>query len=203
MVSDERADLAAYLATFSREQWDAPTLCARWRVRDVVAHIVSYDELGWFGLLGPVVQGRFLSPRVNAITLSRYNMRSPEELLALLGDRRRLRGVPSALGGRVGLVEAVIHHQDIRRSLGPPRTVPAERLLKALRLTVIAPDVGGPWRIRGLRLVATDLDWAIGIGPEVRGPAEVLLMTIAGRRGVAGSLSGPGQPKLARRVERR
>jgi hypothetical protein len=51
-------------------------------------------------------------------------------------------------------------------------------------------------------LVATDLGWASGRGPEVRGPAESLLMAMAGRRGVVDELSGPGQPTLAARVER-
>ena len=49
----------------------------------------------------------------------------------------------AALGGRVGLVEGIIHHQDIRRSLGLPRKTPPERLLPALRTALIAPDVGG------------------------------------------------------------
>jgi hypothetical protein len=34
----------------------------------------------------------------------------------------------------------------------------------------------------------------------VRGPAEALLMAIAGRRGAVGELPGPGQQKLARRI---
>jgi uncharacterized protein (TIGR03083 family) len=108
--------------------------------------------------------------------------------------------VPAALGGRVGLVETLIHHQDIRRALGRPRTIPPERLLPALRLAMFAPDIAGPWRTRGVRLVATDLRFAAGVGPQVRGPAEALLMAIAGRRGVVGELSGPGQAKLADRI---
>ena len=35
----ERRFLAPYLATLTPEQWDAPTLCEGWRVRDVVAHL--------------------------------------------------------------------------------------------------------------------------------------------------------------------
>src|SRR5690349_19448929 len=54
-----------------------------------------------------------------------------------------------------------------------------------------------------LLMVATDLAFAVGWGPEVRGPAEALLMTIAGRRRVAGELCGPGQRKLARRIDGR
>ena len=65
---------------------------------------------------------------------------------------------------------------------------------------MIAPDIGGLWRTRGLRLVATDLPFAAGVGPEVRGPAEALLMAMAGRRSVVSELSGPGQAKLASRI---
>jgi uncharacterized protein (TIGR03083 family) len=45
LARDQRADLAAFLATLSPQQWQAPTLCAGWRVRDVVTHVISYDEL--------------------------------------------------------------------------------------------------------------------------------------------------------------
>ena len=51
LARDERADFAAFLATLSPQQWQAPTLCGRWRVRDVVAHVISYDELAARGLL--------------------------------------------------------------------------------------------------------------------------------------------------------
>ena len=44
LACDERADLAEFLATLTPEQWEAPTLCTLWRVRDVVAHIYSYEE---------------------------------------------------------------------------------------------------------------------------------------------------------------
>jgi uncharacterized protein (TIGR03083 family) len=200
LARDERADLAAFLATLSPGQWQAPTLCAEWRVRDVVAHVVSYDELGARGLLALAVHGRFRSSRMNAITLARYRSCSPERLLALLTAHLQPRGLPAALGGRVALVEGVIHHQDIRRGLGLPRVIPPQRLLVALRWALIGPDIGGLWRVRGVRVVATDLGFSAGAGPEVRGAAETLLMAMAGRRGVAGELSGPGLGKVAGRI---
>jgi uncharacterized protein (TIGR03083 family) len=189
LVREERADFAAFLATLTPEQWQAPTLCTRWRVRDVVAHVISYDDLDTRALLVLASRRRFRSARINAAALARYDTNSPEQLLALLAGRLQPRGLPGALGGRVALVETLIHHQDIRRALGRPRTVPAERLLPALRTALIAPDIGGYWRIRGIRLAATDLDFAAGLGPGVRGAAEVLLMAIAGRRGVVRELS--------------
>jgi hypothetical protein len=66
---------------------------------------------------------------------------------------------------------------------------------------LIAPDIGGYWRIRGLRVVATDLGFSAGAGPEVLGTAEALLVSISGRRGVVSELSGPGLPKLAHRID--
>jgi uncharacterized protein (TIGR03083 family) len=201
LAREERADFAAFLATLPRQQWQAPTLCEGWRVREVVAHVISYDDLGLRGLFGYVVQGRFWPARVNAVALARYDKRSPEQLLALLADHLQPRGLPAALGGRVALTEALIHHQDIRRALGQPRTIPPQRLLPALRTALIAPDINGLWRIRGVRLAATDLAFSAGAGPLVRGQAEALLMAMAGRRGVAGELSGPGRSKLARRID--
>jgi hypothetical protein len=58
LARQERADLAAFLATLSPQQWQAPTLCASWRVRDVVAHVISYGDLPTRGLLA------YLIPRV-------------------------------------------------------------------------------------------------------------------------------------------
>ncbi len=196
----ERADLAAFLATLAPQQWLVPTLCPQWRVRDVVAHVISYDDLGLRGLLRLAAQARFRLSRINAIALARYDTHSPQQLLALLTDPPQPRGLPAALGGRVGLAETLIHHQDIRRALAQPRIVPAQRLLPVLRTALIAPDIAGPWRLRGIRLVATDLRFSAGVGPEVRGPAEALLMAIAGRREAVSELSGAGQRKLADRI---
>jgi uncharacterized protein (TIGR03083 family) len=168
-----------------------------------VAHVMCYDELGARGLLPAVIRGRFRPARVNAIAMADLRTHSPDQLLALLRKHLEPQGLPAALGARVALVEGIIHHQDIRRGLGQPRAIPPERLLPALRWTLIAPDIGSIWQIRGVRFVATDLDFSAGAGPEVRGAGEALLMTIACRRSVVGELSGPGQAKLARRFIRR
>jgi uncharacterized protein (TIGR03083 family) len=200
LAREERADVAEFLATLSPEQWEAPSLCAGWRVRDVVAHMISYDELDARHLLGRFAQGRFLPDRVNAVALAAYQKRSPDELLAILREHLEPQGLPAAFGGMIALVDGLIHHQDIRRPLGMPRTVPTERLVPTLRNARLAPVIRGFWRARGVRLVATDLDWSAGSGPEVRGPAEALLMAMAGRRGIVDELSGPGRATLARRI---
>jgi uncharacterized protein (TIGR03083 family) len=200
MARAERADLADFLATLSPDQWEAPSLCAGWRVRDVVAHMFSYEELGPVGLVGRFLAGGLRPDRVNAAGVAAYADRSPDELLALVRDHRQPRGLTAGFGGRIALTDGVIHHQDIRRPLGLPRTVPPERMRTVLDFARTAPTIGASKRVRGLTLTATDLDWTAGTGPVVEGPAESLLMAVAGRRGVAPELTGPGSGRLADRI---
>lgn len=197
----ERADLVDLLASLTPAQWDSPSLCAGWRVRDVVAHMFSYDELNWAGLVTRFVRGGILLRRVNAVGVAAHAEHSPDDLLALARKHHQPRGLTAAFGGKIALTDATIHHQDIRRPLGLPRQVPSDRLRIVLDFALTAPPIGASRRVRGLTLVATDLDWTTGKGPVVEGPAEALLMAIAGRRGVASELTGPGQPTMAERIE--
>ena len=196
----ERADLLDLLAGLTPQQWDVPTLCEGWRVRDVVAHMISYEGLGRREVFRRLTRGRFQLGRVNEVGVAEMRDAAPDELLALLEQRLDPSGLTTAFRGRIALVDGMVHQQDIRRPLGAPRTIPPERLLPALSFARFAPPIGAFWRARGLRLVATDLGWTAGRGPEVRGPGESLLMAISGRRGVVGELTGPGQATLAARI---
>jgi uncharacterized protein (TIGR03083 family) len=51
LAYEERSDLAAFLQTLTPEEWTAASLCDKWTVKDVVAHIVSYEELTFIGLV--------------------------------------------------------------------------------------------------------------------------------------------------------
>lgn len=42
MARAERAELAAFLTTLTLQQWETPSLCAGWSVKEVVAHMISY-----------------------------------------------------------------------------------------------------------------------------------------------------------------
>ena len=200
MAREEREEFAALLAGLSSQQWDQPTLCDRWRVRDVVAHVISYDELNRLELIRRFVRGRLVLDRINAIGVADYVTRPPEELCELMHTHAEPQGLPAGFGGMIALVDGMIHQQDIRRSLKIPRTIPAERLRAVLDFARYAPLIRGAWRARGLCLVATDLDWSHAKGPEVRGSGEALLMAMAGRRSALDDLTGPGQPELAQRI---
>jgi len=51
-------------------------------------------------------------------------------------------------------------------------------------------------RHRRVRLVATDVEWSSGQGPEVRGGALDLLALLANRPEAAAGLTGPGVERL-------
>ena len=198
MARDERADLAAFLATLTPEEWAAPSLCDGWSVKDVVAHMVSYEDLGIIGLIRRFVKGRIV--RANEAGVEEFAPMTSPELLDFLNSHLEPRGLTAGFGGMIALVDGTIHHQDIRRTLGHPRVVPVDRLERILPLVPTNPRLGAGKRIRGLRLRATDVDWTHGTGPEVIGPGEALLMAMSGRRVVINELTGPGQPTLAGRL---
>lgn len=198
MARDERADLAVFLATLTPQQWDTPSLCSGWTVKDVVAHMISYEELGVAGLLKRFVKGRVV--RANEVGVEEFAALSPQQLLEFLGTHLTPRGLTAGFGGMIALVDGTIHHQDIRRSLRQPRTIPADRLTRVLGLVPGNPRLGAGHRIRGLRLRATDVDWARGHGPEVMGPGEALMMAMTGRQAALADLSGPGRATLAERL---
>jgi uncharacterized protein (TIGR03083 family) len=196
----EREEFAAFLESLTPEQWEAPTLCERWNVREVAAHAISFDELSHTQLVRRFVRGLLVVDRINDLGVADYADRSPGQLVALIREYANPHGLTAGFGGRIALTDNMIHQQDIRRALDIPRMIPAERLLVALDFSLYAPTIRGAWQARGLRLAATDSDWSHGTGPEVRGPGEALLMAMAGRRDALKDLSGPGTDQLAQRL---
>jgi uncharacterized protein (TIGR03083 family) len=198
LAYEERRDLATYLRTLSDADWQAPTLCTEWTVKDVVAHVVSYEELGVFGLLQRFARGRIV--RANEVGVQDFATYSPAELMDFLEAHLRPQGLTSGFGGMIGLVDGTVHHQDIRRALGHPRTIPAERLERILPTIPGNPRLGAGRRIRGLHLRATDVTWEHGSGTEVLGTGEALLMAMTGRPAAVEELDGPGRSTLAARL---
>jgi uncharacterized protein (TIGR03083 family) len=198
MAYDERTDLAAFLKALTPEQWKSQSLCDKWTVKDVVAHIVSYEELSPLGLVRRFAKGRVV--RANEVGVREFAPMSPRELIEFLDRHLHPKGLTAGFGGMIALVDGTVHHQDIRRALDMQRTVPADRLERILPLVPGNPRLGAGRRIRGLRLKATDVAWVHGDGPEVTGTGEALLMAMTGRADALPELTGPGQATLAARV---
>jgi uncharacterized protein (TIGR03083 family) len=200
MARAERQDFADLLDELSADQWESPTLCDRWRVRDVVAHVISYEDLSWAGVVQRFLRGGLIVDRINELGVVDFAERPLDQLREVFRRHLQPRGLTAGFGGMIALTDGMIHQQDIRRPLGMPRDIPAERLRATLDFALYAPTVRGAWRARGVRLVADDLDWSHGRGPEALGSGEALLMAMAGRRAALDDLTGPGQAKLGQQI---
>lgn len=200
MARDEREEFVALLENLTPEQWDSPSLCDKWRVRDVVAHAIGFDPLTRTQLVRRMVKGLVTRGGANAVGVAEYADTPPEELTALMRRYIQPHGITAGFGGKIALTDGMIHQQDIRRPLGIPRTIDPDRLRVALDFTLYAPRLLGAAKCRGLRLMATDMDWSHGNGPEVRGTGEALLMAMSGRRAALRDIDGPGTERLARRI---
>lgn len=200
LAEAERRDLVELLTSLSAAEWAAPSLCAGWSVRDVAVHVFSFDDLRPRQLAGLAARARLRPDRMNALALEPFRRDTTDQLLGRVRSRVVPRGLPAGLRGGIALTDAMIHNQDIRRPLGRPRSIPAERILPTLDIAVSAPTLGARRRIRELQLVADDVDWSHGRGWVLRGPAEAVLLAIAGRSDALADCTGPGVPRLRRRL---
>lgn len=203
LAEEERGELLALLRELTPTQWDAQSLCSNWRVRDVATHIVSYDELTKATTVATFLRGGLRTGRVNEVALQRYKDLDTAGIIDLVARHQRPRGLPSGFRGGIALTDGTIHQQDIMRPLGLPRVIPEHRLVAALTFSLRAPTLPSKGNVKGLTLVATDVDWTAGAGPEVTGRGEALLMAAAGRHQALEDLSGDGLPNLTRRLRRR
>ena len=199
-VTAERNELCDFLETLSTEEWDAPTLCTEWKVRDVVGHLIMGSEkLGFGKSISALAKSGLSMNKMIANTAKQVGKEPPEDLLKRLRENASSQTVPPMTKPADLLSDTLIHTQDIRRPLGKPRDVPPERLRLALDDMKAVGFMGNKKRIAGLKLAATDLDWTCGDGAEVCGPGEALLLAMTGRRSVLDELTGDGVATLRAR----
>jgi uncharacterized protein (TIGR03083 family) len=177
-IAAERGELAEVLAGLSEAQWDAPSLCAGWRVREVVAHMTApyrHPDARFLRAEDPDEINRAADELAKEDTARLTSA----ELAADLRDNVRHPWQPGGYAG--ALCHDVIHGLDITAALGLGRQVPPDRL--RIVLDEIVPERTGFFGVdlTGRRLVATDLDWSHGDGEEVTRPAQELVLLVCGR----------------------
>ena len=202
---EELASMSELLHGLSDEQWDHDSLCRGWRVRDVVSHIVFGYTTPLLSMMAITAKHGFNVPKASAVESAAYgSAHTPAQIMGVfdtIPNEHVKRGVVRLVKPQESLLDHVVHQQDIRRPLGLPRQIPEERLLAALGAAPsIGSFVGAKKRAAGLRLVATDVDWSHGEGPEVRGTGEAILLAITGRPVVLDELTGDGTATLRERV---
>ena len=81
------------------------------------------------------------------------------------------------------LTDILVHTQDITVPLGIDRAMPTEAAVEvANHLWRMRFPMQPARRLHGVRLIATDADFAVGDGREVRAPIRDVVMILAGRQ---------------------
>lgn len=199
MIAGEYGALADLLEAGLPSVWDAPSLCEGWRTREVVAHVTMparYD--------GPAFMAELEAAGGDFTTLSdtiaaRDGALAPASLLADLRSPVLHGWQPPGGGIEGALTHCVIHALDVIEAVPLARRVPEERIRRVLAL-VASPERPNLFGVdlAGIELRADDLDWVVGAGDTVSGPAQALALVACGRLLPAGRLSGPAAARFSR-----
>ena len=200
-ITAQRLRLIGRLESFDADQWDAPSLCAGWRVRDVIGHLVSILDMSVRRImLGSVKAGGF--HRFAERGAKEYGERDPIALMARYRELATKRFAPPVVGPIAPMGDVFVHTRDIERPLGL-----AADLDPVVLRTLLDHFCGGrargfvpASRTAGLSFAATDVAWEAGEGPRVEGPAEAVMLAVNGRSAALVDLGGDGAAELGRRL---
>ncbi len=173
--------LADLLAAGPAGTWDAPSLCAGWQVRHVVAHVTMPARLTaeQFGAEMAAAGGDF--GRLSDTVAARDGGLPTAELLAALRSPV-LHGWQPPGGGAAGaLSHAVIHSLDVTVALGRPPVAPPEGVVAVLDQLTAADGAFFGIDLTGVRLEAADTAWSWGNGDVVRADSGPLVALLSGR----------------------
>ncbi|MGY1713512.1 maleylpyruvate isomerase family mycothiol-dependent enzyme [Geodermatophilus sp. SYSU D01106] len=191
-IDSERASLADLLDDLSPAEWETPSLCGAWRVRDVAAHLTLAQMGPWPATVAAIRAGgsfdrmiRDTALRLGPLPDREYGRR----IRAMVGSRRRAPFVSPV----EPLTDVLVHGQDIALPLERTRPVPpAAAAVSARRAWAMSFPFGVRRRLAGLQLRATDSDLVLGEGAPVEGTTGDLLLLVTGRTATVHRLSGEG-----------
>lgn len=200
-VDEQRAALADLLETLAPDEWERTSLCAGWRVRDVAAHVISSPQSGFGAVSLALVRAK---GNFNRCIFDEAKRAGKAPTSRIVADYRRYAGSRRRPPGTTyldPLLDVLVHTQDIVIPLGRRHDMPpAAASAAAGRVWGTAFPFRARKNLAGLRLVANDVAWSVGDGPEVRGTMASLLLVLTGRSAGAADLTGEGLPILADRL---
>ena len=198
-IGAERLRLASLFDGLTDRDWEQPSLCDGWTVRDVAAHL-TLQQLGPGVAIGMMISyrgdtDRAIRERARQRAASWPTGEIVASIRATAGSRRHNFGVTY----RETLIDILVHAQDIAVPLGlvypaPPGAAAAA----ATRMWTMRWPPPFPARrtLERFRVTATDIDWSAGQGPRVDAPIGAILLLSAGRLAALPDVSGPGAAEL-------
>lgn len=199
LIHGERKALLADLQGLTDQQWDTPSWCGAWTVRQVLGHMTATAKMTPLAFFPRLIGSGFRFNAMSDKDATKESAGSPADALARFAAVvDNTTHPPGPVDSMVG--ESVVHPEDIRGPLGIRHTYPTEMLVRVADFYKSSNLlIGGKRRIAGLTLRATDADWVTGSGPEVSGPMLSLVLALTGRRAALSDLSGAGLATLQSR----
>jgi uncharacterized protein (TIGR03083 family) len=190
-VTAEYLALADLLGSATEAQWDAPSLCESWRVREVIAHMTMPARYSEEQFMAELRDCGFDFTRLSNQVAARDAGLPASELVASLRADAMHHWTPPGGGYHGALNHVVIHGLDVTVPLGVPRRSPDATIRMVLDdLTEGAMHAHFDTSIEGRSLRATDLDWSYGSGQALRGTAADLALVLCHRTIPAERLQG-------------
>ncbi|HEY5848608.1 MAG TPA: maleylpyruvate isomerase family mycothiol-dependent enzyme [Microlunatus sp.] len=197
-IDDQRLRLTDLLDQLSDEEWQTPSLCPGWTVRDVAAHL-TMAQAGIGEILMMMIKIRGDGDHKILESARQRTWPTPKIIASIRGMVGSRRHIP-VVTCRETLIDILVHSQDIAvpldRRLDLPVDAAAEAGSRCWSTTYFRPLE----RLQGFRLVATDTDWTVGDGLEVRAPIDALLLILTGRLVALPRVTGPGADALSGRL---
>lgn len=200
-IKSGREALADYLGGLSPDAWKRQSLCAGWTVKDVAAHMLVIPMKSKGQVFRSFLGSGFNLEKMNAKYVKAMTAEmSTADIVAATRTSAGSHFMPPGLKLPGVLTELAVHSSDISDGVGTPFELPVEDYVAALdHLKTVQAVFGSKKRIAGLTLRATDAEWSTGSGPTVEGPAQQLLLAVAGRRAALDRLSGDGLASMRAR----
>jgi uncharacterized protein (TIGR03083 family) len=173
--------LADLMAATAVDTWDAPSLCEKWLVRHVVAHVTMPARMTpqQFGAEMAAAGGDFA---VLSDTVATRDASLPTaELLGQLRSPGLHAWQPPGGGAAGALSHAVIHSLDVTVALDRPAVAPAEGVTAVLDQLTAAGGAFFGLDLTDVRLEASDTEWSWGSGRLVRADSGSLVALLSGR----------------------
>jgi uncharacterized protein (TIGR03083 family) len=195
-IAAEREALAGDLAALTDDQWRTPSLCEGWTVEQVLGHMTATAEKTVGGFFASMVKNGFNFTKMADADIAARTAGGPKSTLAafrsIVTSRKHPPGPTTTWLG-----ETIVHAEDIRRPLHLAHTYDPVALREVADFYKGSNlIIGAKKRIDGLRLQATDQDWAHGAGAVVEGPLVALVLAMTGRRAALEDLAGDGVSAL-------
>ena len=202
VIAEQRLALAQLLDGLSDTEWEQPSPCAGWRMRDVAAHVAMAPQVPGLGsMLADGIRAGGSFHRLNHDVAVRHAARPTRDIVAELRRYADSRRLPVMTNYRNIGFDVLVHAQDIAIPLGRDHPMPSEAARAgADRVWTMGWPFWARHRLRGVRLLATDADWSAGVGVDLRGSIKMLLLLLTGRITTAlPHLSGPGTRTISER----